>query len=371
MPYAMRQFRCAVHIAYGFRYDMFRTQYPLGVNFMKWTPNFFGHLFFLLVTLTFTACNPPGGAPNYLGNTNESGFSASGSTSADNNAFDDFKNPRSTKSLIYNVGPVDLPSGETLAPETEAPAKLQFQVSEPVWVIGFKPRVTDSSGKDLPSSLLHKAVLFNKGESNPVCPSGGNGNPFAVATSTLTPIDLPQNFGYPLLPQDLLEAEAVFHNPTSQEYAGVLFSFELVTIPMDQAKGYADVQSMLLDNDPCEHKPIALEPGAFVEKSNTFTLPTGGSLMVANAVLSDYGVAVSLTHQEKGAVSAVPFWRSEATLDAGHQILDLTDNPFFNPEGKSLQNGDKLTLGVAFDNFSNKWQESATGAAMIYLAPNL
>lgn len=293
------------------------------------------------------------------------GFSASDGGAP--NAFD-FGNRLSVQKFIYHVGPVDLAAGQGADVMLEKPAALRFQVTEPVWVTGFEPRVIDADGKTLTGQLLYKAVVANKHEANPVCASASNGNPFAVATSTLTKVELPEGFGYPLLPKDPLEARVVFQNPTDKDYNGVVFSFEIHAIPMEKGKGISDVKAMLLDTDPCDHKPIAIEPGAFVEKHQTFTVPDGGNLLIANGHLSDYGIAVSLTHQEGDKASLVPFWRAEAKLDATHRIIDLTPNPFIDPVGKKLAGGDKLTLGVAFDNFSEKWHNGATGSAMVYIS---
>lgn len=315
--------------------------------------------------LLLSGCSQPGGAPGL----SEGGGPANGGPlSADNNLFNSLKNPQAQK-LIYHVGPVDLLGGDSGELTLEDATTLNFQVAEPVWVTGFRPKVIDADGQALPGQLLHKAILFNKNEPNPVCATGNGGNPFAAATSALTPVELPEGFGYPLMPNDPLEAKVVFQNKSEQDYLGVMFEFELETIPMEQVQAYSDVRAMLLDPDPCEHKPLTLEPGEFIETNKTFTLPEGGSLMLANGVLSNYGVAVSLTHSEGSDISVVPFWRAEAQLDANHQIIDLTPNPFLDPEGKKISGGDKMTLGVTFDNFSNSWNSEATGGAMIYLAP--
>lgn len=322
---------------------------------------------FLPVVSVFllAACSQPGGAPALQ----TGGAPAmSPSLSGDNNLFNNLKNPQAQK-MIYHVGPADLLAGEPVEPTLDSAETLTFQVSEPVWVTGFTPKVVDSNGQELPGQLLHKAILFNKRESNPMCTTGNGGNPFAVATSALTKVQLPEGFGYPLLPDDPLEAKAVFLNKSNQDYLGVMFEFELETIPMEQVQAYSDVRAMLLDPDPCEHKPLTLEPGEFSETNKTFTVPEGGHLMVANGILSNYGVAVSLTHSEGGDISVVPFWRAEAQLDAHHQIVDLTPNPFLDPDGKQIRAGDKMTLGVTFDNFQDSWNNEATGGAMIYLAP--
>lgn len=305
-----------------------------------------------------------GGAPNFLGGS---------SSNTSQNPSGDFgltalEKP-SVQKLIYHVGPVNLMAGQTMEQMFEKPSTLHFQVSEALWVLGFEPKVMDADGKSLPSHLLHKAILFNKHEANPMCASGNGGNPFAIATSTLTKVELPEGFGYPLTPEDPLEAKVIFQNPSTQDYLGVTFSFELTAIPMEKAKGMYDMKAMLLDTDPCDHKPLAIEPGAFVEKSQTFTVPHSGNLMIASGMLSDYGVAVSLTHQNGSQPSLIPFWRAEAKLDETHHIIDLAPNPFIDPSGKKISQGDKLTLGVAFDNFSEEWYNRATGAAMVYIAP--
>ncbi|MBI4124472.1 MAG: hypothetical protein HY466_00895 [Deltaproteobacteria bacterium] len=323
--------------------------------------------FTALAIFWLAACSQPDGAPS-LSEEDGAGPANNQSLSGDSNLFNSLKNPNSQK-LVYHVGPVDLLAGESGELTLENAESLNFQVSEPVWVTGFNPKVIDADGRELSGQLLHKAILFNKSEPNPVCATGNGGNPFAAATSALTKVELPEGFGYPLLPDDPLEAKVVFQNKSEQDFLSVMFEFDLETVPMEQAQAYSDVKAVLLDPDPCEHKPLTLEPGEFIETNKTFTIPEGGHLMVANGVLSNYGVAVSLTHSEGGDVSVIPFWRAEAQLNADHQIVDLTPNPFLDPEGKKINEGDKMTLGISFDNFSNSWNNEATGGAMIYLAP--
>lgn len=300
--------------------------------FVLWTPH----------------CSKPGGAPEFL----QESLQETPST----NAFDDLKNPQSVQKLVYHVGP----DAETLS----------FQVSEPVWVTGFSSKVTDTKGNLLPGRLIQKALLFNEGEENHLCAQAENGNPFAMTTSTLTPVVLPEGFGYPLMPQDQLLAKVAFNKAGLEEYSDVIFSFELTAVPMGKAKTIKDLQAFLLDQDPCEYKPASIEPGAFVEKNKTFTLPGAGSLIIANGLLSDYGVSVSLAHQTGSNLTAVPFWRAEALLDEERHIINLSDNPFIDPSGKKMKKGDRLTLGIAFDNFSEAWHNEATGAALVYIAPD-
>lgn len=322
---------------------------------------------FLLVGCTGgIGCTKTDGTPKFLGNA-EGSSTNNASSSQSESQFDSLKNPQSIQTLIYHVGPTDLPANRAI---TQA-KNLNFQVAEPVWVVGFEPKVIDANGNKLPGFLLNKAVIINKNESNPLCTSASAGNPFAMATSSLTKIEFPKGFGYPLLPDHQLEAKVHFQNQPDQDYTGVAFSFELITVPMEKAKNIRDIQTLLLDPDEsCEFKPIKIEPGAFVEKSKTFTIPFNGELLVADGLLTDYGVAVSLTHHEGSNISVTPFWRAEAKMDETHHIVELSDNPFFDPSGKELHQGDKITLGVSFDNFSDTWHDQASGSAILYISPN-
>ena len=92
-------------------------------------------------------------------------------------------------SLVYHVGRENLPPAT--APNYDNPITYHFQVDEPVWVTGFTPKVVDASGKELPGELLHQAIAINLHEDNQLC-GGGGGNPFFMATSMLTALELPK-----------------------------------------------------------------------------------------------------------------------------------------------------------------------------------
>ena len=79
--------------------------------------------------------------------------------------------------------------------------------------------------------------------------------------------------------------------------------------------------------------------------------------------VQDYGAAIDLT----AGKSQTPFWHSEALLDASHRLTALTDNPFTDPDGVSIKQGDGSKLGVTYNNTSNEWLNSATAGAMVYV----
>ncbi|MFA5810992.1 MAG: hypothetical protein WC956_01510 [bacterium] len=265
--------------------------------------------------------------------------------------------------LVYHVGPMDLPAGT--APALDNPLSIRFQTDEPVWITGFVPRVVDSNGSELPAALLHEAIVSNMHEENPLCGGGGGGNPIFIATSMLTEVELPEGYGYPILSTDPIDAQVIFANPTEQSYAGVQFELTLVARPMNEFTQVADVKPLLVEPDPCTHQPLKVEPGAFTEKSATYQMPDAVKVVVAQGALQNFGASIELI----AGSEATPFWRAEAKLDEAHQVVELTDNPFTDPKGVPVKQGDSLTLLVTYDNTSEKWLDGATAAAMVYAAP--
>jgi hypothetical protein len=268
--------------------------------------------------------------------------------------------------FVFHIGPVDLPKDQGAKEMVDNPLKMSFQTDEAVWVTAFEPKVVDSAGNELPSGLLHQAIIFNKHEENPLCSDGGSGNPIFVATSMLTEINLPQGFGYPVLPTDPLEAEIVLKNATDQSYAGVYFELTLVTRPMNEFTNLADVKPMLIEMDTCAHAPLTVEPGEFEEQKATYRVPSSSKLVVAFGALQDYGSSVELT----AGTEMEPFWTANAELDENHKILQLSNSPYVDSGGVTFSAGDPIMFGVTYDNTSDKWLKTATAGAMVYVAPN-
>lgn len=262
--------------------------------------------------------------------------------------------------IIYHIGPVDLPAGTKAEAMLERPLSMRFQTDKAIWVVGFVPKVVDANGSELPAELLHHAVVFNMHEENPIC--AGQPNPFSVASSMLTEVNLPRGFGYPILPTDPIEARAVLANPTDKSYTDVYFEIALVAKPMNDFAAIRDVKPIYFELDPCTHAPMAVEPHAFSQKSATYQVPMKASLILAHAILEDYGSAVQLTAGKE----VMPFWRAEGVQDEEHRVKELTANPFEDASGLSFNAGDPITIGVAYDNSSDAWLTGAVAGAMAY-----
>ncbi|MBI4365262.1 MAG: hypothetical protein HY543_00415 [Deltaproteobacteria bacterium] len=264
--------------------------------------------------------------------------------------------------LTYQIGPFDLPAGTAAEAMREQPGKVRFRVDEPMWVTAFEPRIEDGDGAPLPGSLLHLAIIANHAETNPLCTAKQMGNPFAAATASLKQITLPPGSGYAVLPDDPLSASVILHNPSEQDYHNVYFTFTLTAEPLKTAKTMTDVAPLLLDMDPCDHAPLAIEPNGYVKKSQQFNLPETGRLMQAYGLLQHYGVEIALGKESADK----PFWKAAAMIDAEHQIVSLP--AFDDPSGVAVNQGDPIHLSVAYDNVQERWLTDATAAAMVYVA---
>ena len=267
------------------------------------------------------------------------------------------------KRIVYHVGPVDLPAGASAQIMLEKPLSMRFQTGEPLWVTGFTPSVVDANGEELPKELLHHAIVSNMHEDNPFCSDAGGGNPFFIATSMLTKIDLPQGTGYPILSDDPIEAKIVLANPTDTSYVDVYFQLELTARPMNEFTNFADVKPMLLELDPCEHKSMEVGPRELVERNATYTIPDDGKLVVAHGAIQNFGSTVQLTYN----LEISPFWQAEAELNEDHELIDLVNDPFSDSAGVDLKKDNTITFGVVYDNVSDKWVNSATASAMVYV----
>jgi len=267
----------------------------------------------------------------------------------------------SVQKLTYKVGPFVLPAGQKAQVMWDAPGSITFKTEEPLWVTSFESSIEDSSGGELPSSLLHLAVLTNASEKNALCTDKEVANPFVAATSITKNIDMPDGAGYPVLSEDQIDAKVVLQNPTSHDFSGVYFKFEITAVPMKAAKNIKDVMPMLLNVDPCDYSPMAVAPKEFVKKEVRFIVPENGLLTKAYGLLQDYGVGVALL--EKG--QPAPFWEGKAELTGDHKIVSIP--VFEDPAGVPLKAGDEISMQVAYDNQAERWQDGAIGAVMAYI----
>ncbi|MFH1654439.1 MAG: hypothetical protein ABIE74_10365 [Pseudomonadota bacterium] len=313
---------------------------------------------FLLVILLFSSCEGSGGGLNSPDFNNSN--SPSNSDDSETIVRTDLKE------FIFHIGPIDLKPNTDPTEMLDKPLTMKFQVGEPVWVIGFKPAVVDGLGKKLPGELIHRAIIYNQHESNPLCSEAKKGNPIMIASSALTEIEFPLGYAYPLLPSDPLQVEVVLQNETEGGFLGVTFELKLITKPMNEFVKMKDLKPVMVDLDPCEHKPIKIEKDEIVEKAKTFRIENASRLILANGILQDYGVTLAISKD----TDPIPFWRAQAELDENYRIKNLENNPFIDPKGVAMKKGEAITFQCSFNNASKRWYNAAAAGAIMYLSEN-
>ncbi len=338
---------------------VFPLESSRGINATDMNSKYFSLLLFLSTALT--ACTQGATAPAFK---SLDSVTEPTPTAAEQNASEPAasKPTAGLQKMTYQMGPFDLPAGTSAENMRENPAHITFAVDEAMWITGFAPRLENSRGEEIPGALLHLALVSNRSENNPLCGAEHTGNPLMAATSALKQIQLPEGYGYAVLPEDTLEAQVVLQNPTEEDFSDVYFTFTLQGQPMGTSQVMKDVLPLLLDTDPCKHLPLAVEPGAYLKKTERFTMPEAGSLIAAYGLLQAYGVEIALTKES----DAAPFWEADATIDRSYQVTELAT--YEDAEGISVSSGDGMVLSVAYQNFSDVWFNDATAAAMVYVA---
>lgn len=272
--------------------------------------------------------------------------------------------PKTTvQKLNYTFGPFQLSANKAATAMTGKDGQMTFHVDSPVWMTGFEPHIVDAKGVALPKNLVQMVILSNNRETNPLCGTRQTGNPFAATTSLMQGITLPEGYGYPLVPEDTLEAKIVLRNPTSEDIGDVYFTFTITAEPMDVASVKKDVFPLLLDVDPCDHAPITLPPNGMVEKKGAFVVPEDGRVVKAQGLLQDFGVSVSVDANKDSSNFE---WSTTAQLNDEHHIVSL--DAYENSKGANVKKSAAMNLGVVYDNFSSAWVNDATAAAIIYVA---
>lgn len=317
---------------------------------------------FLMVGSLFVlfSCTPSGGLPRFV-EEEATPFSQDSPAPAIN---DELARRAGLKEIVFHVGPVDLPPHTAALSMRERPLLMRFQMSEPVWIIGFVPRVIDSHGEDLSGTLLDRALFSNMHEENPLCSSDVSGNPFAIANTLLTEIHFPEGYGYPVLPTDPLEARVSFKNESDQSFTDVSYEITFLVKPMSELVALKELRAVLIDFEGCNQEPLDVPPGEFSERSTTISLAEGGGILLAHGILQDFAASLALVKGE----GPLPFWKSSAVLDEAHHIVSLENNPFEDPAGIPIANDEPVTFDVAYNNFSDRWQESVAAAVMLYLS---
>lgn len=267
--------------------------------------------------------------------------------------------------IVYHVGPIDLPAGLSVKEMSEKPLVMNFQTSKSVWVVAFTPKVVDINGKELPSGLLHTAVVSNMHEENALCADAGGGNPFAVSTALLESVSLPEGFGYPVLSSDPIKASVVLKNDSENTYNDVFFELSIAVKPMGEFASLKDVKSFYIEPSPCDHDEVDIAPKQFSEIESSFAMPVDSNVVAVHGVLGNFGSNISLFSGE----SLDPIWEASANLGEESELVSLQSTPIKDAKSLTIKEGSVVKMSASYDNRSDAWIHKAPAAVMIYASP--
>ena len=114
------------------------------------------------------------------------------------------------RDVVFLLGPIRLPAtGNTMR---LTPAGVVI-IPEDGWLIGFRTRVLDQAGRELPSEILHHVNVVRPGRRELFLPIMQR---LAAAGQETGEIRVPFPFGVPLSRGDTVLVAAMVHNPTDQ-----------------------------------------------------------------------------------------------------------------------------------------------------------
>lgn len=205
--------------------------------------------------------------------------------------------------ISVRMGPFTPTAGEHGAhvPDEDSTLSPLMRFEWPVdgWLRGFRVRLFDAEGKELPRDILHHVIGVNFGRRQLVHPALER---FVGVGSETGDVVLPEELGVPMTRGQSLALYASLHDETG----GTPPVHVLVTMPYTPRDEHDDVTAVLPVYLDTNHHVGAtnawdLPPGRS-ERSWEFTVPVSGDLLGVSGHLHDHGRYVRLEDAETDEV---------------------------------------------------------------------
>ena len=131
--------------------------------------------------------------------------------------------------IVVRVGPISLPA-HTPHMKMPQPADLVWQIPIDGWLLGYTPRLVDTSGKEVPGTVLHHVAFWNENRPDFLCQNKEE-HIFGAGSEMTNWAPVP-GFGYAVKMGDKIRVETMVHNPTASAFDKVYLE---VTIPIQYA----------------------------------------------------------------------------------------------------------------------------------------
>lgn len=185
------------------------------------------------------------------------------------------------------------------------------------WLRGFRVRVVDEEGNELPRDLLHHMIGVNFGRWQFTYPALER---FIGIGAETRDVELPRSLGIPIAKGQELGVYAAWHNDTGRALHGVHVRIALKYTPRSRASPVTAVLPAYCDTNNTIGGSNAWDvPPGRSERSWEFTVPVSGGPLAVTGHLHDYGEQVRLEDAETGAVLV----RLEARRDSAGRLEEV------------------------------------------------
>jgi hypothetical protein len=248
----------------------------------------------------------------------------------------------------FSTGLVELESG-ALAQHLPQ-AMREFQLSEPVWVIGYKTEIRDAQGK-----IPRENYLCHTFFSDERVDQRQDQELKGIYSDAFTPeVRLPDGFGIPLAKEERLHWMPMFNN-RGERPARVQMR---VTLTLIRAKDlqrqlkplYASLRSV-------ETPHLFFVPPGRDQRQLTFELPFDGRIHFLGTHVHPHGVSIELynvSRQER-------VWKGVRKGDPAGPM-----EVYSNPEGYRVRAGETYRITAVYENPSTDSIDAMAGLFMLY-----
>ncbi|MGK7311908.1 MAG: hypothetical protein ACN0LA_06670 [Candidatus Longimicrobiales bacterium M2_2A_002] len=243
--------------------------------------------------------------------------------------------------LVMLLGPIDLPAS---GPTMRLTAAQAVTIPEDGWLTGFRTRVVDESGVELPSEILHHINLVRPGRRELFMPVMQR---LAAAGQETGTIEVPFPFGVPVSRGDTLLVLAMVHNPTGSPVRAVVEGRLHYDTPAWLNR--IGVQPFHLDiRPPPEGAAFDLPPGR-----STFSWEGSPAIdvevLALGAHLHAHAVEVRLEEVRPDGSDKV-LWRAVPTFRPDGRVAEVPRARFLHRLGLGLSRDRTYRIVAEYDN---------------------
>ena len=232
-------------------------------------------------------------------------------------------------------------------------AMRDLQVSEPLWVIGYRTEILDAQGKPPRENYLCHTFLGDQRVTQ-----HSDQEIKGVYSDAFTPyVQLPEGFGILYKPDERLHWMPMFNNREDQP-ARVAMKVRLTVIrARDLAKPLTQLYSTLHSvNTP----HLYFVPPGRHEQSATFTTSFDGTIHFLGTHIHPYGVAVELFNTSRNE----RVWQGKRRVDSSGAMVGM--DVYSSVEGYKVRSGETYRVTAVYDNPTKLPIDAMAGLYMLY-----